>query len=428
MYGSVRDAASGGCRTGRIAACAARYRRHPSAVMPFAMRPARLLLSALLLLSSSLQAADDAPLYLVDRGNLATHASLLTPGQQALIAALPDSFRMPVHAASGGPPASTGPHAGGTARLAEEGELLDYGGGLPFPNLDDRDPDGGLKAIWNHRLRWRGGGRRRATVQAVVSADGDLSLIYEHEYSRFPGRPSPLLAQQLFGIAEPARLAGAVKLLHERLSGPPLAWQRSPGAGLPSFRETTEAGGDTAVIGADDLCNEDQREGFSGSPERWRWKLVGRGVRLMPWAADRFHAHDRAPARLLGPRHPDLALLRYEPRRVIQLEATLKPGRSGPWPRRHYYLDEATWQVLLVELHGRDDRLQRVQEIHPRMLGDMLLAAVDVIHDLPGRRYRVGGLETRADATELVAPDAEDFAPGRGARWAKSVGAVPARK
>ena len=391
------------------------------------MRPARFLLSALLL-SSPLHAADDAPLYLVDRGNLATHASLLTPGQQALIAALPDSFRMPVHAASSAPLPSTGPLAGGAARLAEDGALLDYSGGLPFPKLDDRDPDGGLKAIWNHRLRWRGEGRRRATVQAVISADGDLSLIYEHEYSRFPSRPSPLLAQQWFGIAAPARLAGAVKLLHEGFDGPPLAWQRSPGPVLPSFRATTEAGEDSAVIGADDLYNEDQREGFSGSPERWRWKLIGRSVRLMPWAADRFHAHERAPAKLLGPRHPDTALLRYEPRRVIELEATLKPGRSGPWPQRHYYLDEATWQVLLVELFGRDDRLQRVQEVHTRRVGEVLLAAVEVIHDLPGRRYRVSGLETRADATELVAPDAEDFAPGRGARWAKSVGAVPVRK
>ena len=391
------------------------------------MRPARLLLSALLL-SSPLHAADDAPLYLVDRGNLAVHASLLTPGQQALIAALPDSFRMPVHAASSGAAPSTGPLAGGGARLDEDGELLGYSGGLPFPNLDDSDPDGGLKAIWNHRLRWRGEGRSRATVQSVISADGDLSLIYEHEYSRFPSRPSPLLAQQLFGIAAPVRLAGAVKLLHERLSGPPLAWQRSPGLALPSFRETTEAGDDTAVVGADDLYNEDQREGYSGSPERWRWKLAGRSERLMPWAADRFHANDRAPAKLLGPRHPDITLLRYEPRRVIQIDATLKPGRSGPWPRRSYYLDAATWQVLLVELYGRDDRLQRVQEIHTRMLGDVLLAAVEVIYDLPGRRYRVSGLETRADATVLATPDAEDFQPGRAARWAKSVGAIPARK
>lgn len=383
---------------------------------------------------------DDAPRYLIQKSNSAAHAAKLSPGQRALIAALPDSFRMPVHAAGAPyqPPAAfvaVSAADAGKARLDDNGMITGLGRGLPFPEILSTDPDGGLKAIWNHLLRWRGPGRSRSTVQAVVGDDGTLSQVEVHERSRFlrgvdaegPDRP-PLLAQQMFGIAAPPRLAGNLKLVHDSPYGIVKAWQRSPGPLLPSLKTTTEVGEDTAVIGSDGLYSEDQREGYSGSPERWRWRLVARHELLVPWAADRFHARDRAPETVLLAGHPDASLLRYEPRRVLQVDATLDPGRSGPWPRRSYYIDEASWQVLLVEFYGRDERLQRVQEVHVRQVGDVLLPAVDVIYDLPSRRYLVSGLETRADATVLQAPTAEDFQPGRAVDWAKSVGVIAPRR
>jgi len=383
---------------------------------------------------------DDAPRYLIQKSNSVAHAAKLSPGQRALIAALPDSYRMPVHAAGAtyqAPEAFVVLSAAdaGKARLDDNGMIYGLGRGLPFPEILGTDPDGGLKAIWNHLLRWRGNGRSRSTVQAVVGEDGTLSQVEVHERSRFlrgidadgPDRP-PLLAQQMFGIAAPPRLAGNLKLIHDSLYGIVKAWQRSPGPLLPSLKVTTEVGEDTAVIGSDGLYNEDQREGYSGSPERWRWKLVARHELLVPWAAERFHARDRALDAVLTAGHPDASLLRYEPRRVLQVDATLDPDRSGPWPRRSYYIDEASWQVLLVEFYGRDDRLQRVQEVHVRQVGDVLLPAVEVIYDLPSRRYLVSGLEIRADATALLAPAADEFQPGRAVDWAKSVGAIPSRR
>lgn len=383
---------------------------------------------------------DDAPRYAISRGNSTAHAAMLSPGQRALVAALPDSFRMPVHPASAPylpPPAFAADTqaAAGKARIDDSGTLVGLGRGLPFPEIDNTDPQGGLKAIWNHLLRWRGTGRTRHTQMVVMTDDMPPLPVDLQERSRFlrgidaegPER-TLLLAQQLFGISAPPRLAGNLKLIHEARDGTVKAWQRSPGPSLSSLKPTTEVGADTAVIGSDGLYDEDQREGFSGSPDGWRWKLVARHDLLVPWAADRFTARDRPLDAVLGPRHPDPSLLRYEPRRVLQLDARLASDRSSAFPRRSYYIDEASWQVLLVEFYGRDDRLQRVQEVHVRQQGDVLLPAVEVVYDLPTRRYLVIGLEAQAGATALLSPSAEEFQPGRAVDWAKSVGAVPAKR
>lgn len=388
------------------------------------------------------------PAQQVSRDNVDAYLTLLSPGQRALLEALPDSFRMPVYGARRGyaPPAAfaadTAANAG-RARLGDDGTISGLAAGLPFPGLGDSRGGGlssnasaGLAAIWNHRLRWRGIGRERRYQQVAVSTEGVLTPLSVREDSRFlrgldadRDKAAPLLLQQLFGIITPARLAGAVKLSHERIDGSISAWQRSPidGAGGESFNATSEAGGDTPVIGSDGLYTEDQREGYAGDPTRWRWTLIGKRDLLVPYHADNLHARGRPLGSVLGARHPDSSVLRYERHRVWQLEARLNPDDTGIWPRRTYYLDEDSWQVLLVEHYNRDDRVERLQEVHVRLAGDVLLPAVEVIYDLPGRRYFVTGLETEADATVFRAQDADQYDVGRARRWAKAVGAVPAK-
>lgn len=388
--------------------------------------PLRLpLLTPLLLALTTLMAARaEAPETIIDRAGAARHADLLTPGQQALLAALPTTFRLPVHATTRTEPAPAGP----AARLDEAGAILGLGPGLPFPNLEAGDPEAGLKAIWNHRLRRRGSALERSTVQAVVHADRPLEAIAVRERLASPSAPDRPLLQHLTALAAPPRLAGSIKLLHEPLAGATLGWQRSPGPALPSLKPTTDAGGDTPVIGTDGLLAEDQLDGFRGDPARWRWRLVERGMRVVPWQADAFAARDGALAGLLGPRHADPDRLRYERREVLQVDARLQPGHASPWPQRRYYLDAATWQVLLVELHDAQGNLQRLQEVHVRRFGTQWLPAVTVVHDLPGRRYLVTGIDLGADATTLAELPDDAFAPASAPRWAKSVGAAPPRR
>ncbi len=44
----------------------------------------------------------------------------------------------------------------GRVKLGRNGELLNYVAGLPFPSLDPKDPQAGLKLAWNFYWRWLG--------------------------------------------------------------------------------------------------------------------------------------------------------------------------------------------------------------------------------------------------------------------------------
>ena len=82
------------------------------------------------------------PAQFVSRDNAAAYAALLSPGQKALLDALPDSFRMPIYGArrSYAPPAAfaAATAAGaGRARIDEDGTVSGIGAGLPFPRLGD---------------------------------------------------------------------------------------------------------------------------------------------------------------------------------------------------------------------------------------------------------------------------------------------------
>lgn len=393
------------------------------------MRPIALLI---LILSLPLPAsAAGSPLFSIDRSTAADHADRLTPGHRALLDALPDRFRLDVHATTD---VAAAPVAGSPARLDAEGRIraLPAGTGVPFPVIDLGDPDGGLKAIWNHRLRARGIGWERATVQAAVAADGSARIVDTWQRGRYPADPlaEDRVAQQALTLVAPPLLAGSLKLVDEPLAGPTRGWQRSPGPRWPSLKATTDAGADTPVIGSDGLFHEDQRDGYAGDPARWRWKILARRPLLMPWNAEFLHARDSGdPTGLLLARHPDPARLRHEIREVWIVDARLKPGESSLWPTRRYYLDAATWQVLLVEFHGPGERLERVHEIHVRAVDGRWLPVVDVVHDLPGRRWFVGGIETGAPGMLGGDGPAEAFEPGAIRRWAKALAPVsPGRR
>ena len=380
-------------------------------------------------------AADEAPVLLVTRDNAGRHADVLSDGQRALIDALPESYAMPVYATrreAGAPP----PFLAGTARNAlhttlgaEAAPPQDAVAGIPFPILSTDANTAGLESIWNHRLRWRGLARTRPLTQITSSTRGDLAITRLRERLRFQpidAAPTPpygvLLGFALRGVFEPKRLAGSVKLVYDPLQGAPVAWQRVAGQRLV---RTTSAGDDTPVIGAEGLFNEDQAEGFAGSPARYQWKRLGGRELLVPYDADRFEG--AVADDIFGPRHIRPERARYERHRVHVVEARLKPTLIAPFARRVFYLDEDSWQVLLVELYDRSDRLVRVQEVHTRVGADgALLPTLEAAYDLPGRRYFAVATtqgDGRAEFDEIAA---KEFEPDRAMRWARHSGIMTA--
>jgi len=381
--------------------------------------------------------ADEKPLFLIGKDNLAAYAAKLSPGQQALFARYPDSYRLPVYPTHRSYAAPDAFYAG-TYRNATQA-FLDDGGdtatgmpqhavaGIPFPL-----PENGVEALWNQRLRWRGAGRERVYVEISVSPDGAGSPVRLAERARYETidaaprskKIGQVLAYTASAVFEPAKLAGTLKLVYDTLLPPPRAWQRSPGQQF--IAATGEAGGDTPALGANGLLEEDQLEGYNGSPARYEWRLAGKRELYVPYNSYRLHQADLGYAQLLAPHHLNPDVTRYELHRVRVLEGHCRPAQPCTWPHRTLYLDEDSWQVLLAELYGVEDRLEELQEVHTLMAYDqpLLLPALETVYDLDGGRYLAGGMNNQAPEMTFGAAEPGAFDPGEMSSWARHLGAV----
>lgn len=382
---------------------------------------------------------DDKPLLVIDKNNVEKYAGRLSPGQQALFARYPDSYRIVVYPSRRSYAAPDAFYAG-TYKNATQAYLDDSGEtpgtpqraglGVPFPL-----PDNGAEAMWNQRLRWRGPGRQRVYVQTSVSPDGAVSLVRFGEHARFEPidapprkRIGPVLAYIATAVFEPAKLAGTVKLLWDTLGPPPKAWQRSPGQTFVG--PTSEAGADTPSLGGNGLLHEDQVEGYAGSPDRYEWKLAGKRELYVPYNSYRLHDAALGYSALLNPHHLNPDVARYELHRVWVVQGRCRPAQPCAWPRRVLYLDEDSWAVLLAELYTPDDTLTVFQEEHTLMAYDqpVLLPALETVYDLPGGRYLATGMNNQAAEVGWGAGELDGFEPGELKHWAKSIGAVPQKE
>lgn len=379
----------------------------------------------------------DKPVLVIDRSNMLNYAGRLSPGQLALFARYPDSYRMliyPSRRSFAAPDAFyAGTYRNATQAYLEEGEDLPPGTpqkaglGVPFPI-----PANGTEAMWNQRLRWRGPGRERTYVRISVSADGATSLVRFAERARFdpidaPPRKKlgPVLAYIANAVFEPAKLAGTLKLVWDPLEQPQRAWQRSPGQTF--IGATSEAGNDTPALGGNGMLREDQFEGYSGSPMRYEWKLLGKRELYVPYNSYRLHDGALSYSQLLGPHYVNPDLTRYELHRVWVVQGRCRPAQPCVWPKRVLYLDEDSWSVLLAELWAPDESLAAFQEVHTLMAYDqgVLLPAMETLYDLVGSRYMASGMNNQSPEVSFGAAELDSFDSGEMNSWAKHAGAVP---
>ena len=93
----------------------------------------------------------------------------------------------------------------GQVKLGPNGELLNYVAGLPFPKIDPKDPQAGLKLAWNFYWRWLGddsktggGTSEERIIRDVIEKDGserraDIIQHYIKTRSRVTLDPKPVI-------------------------------------------------------------------------------------------------------------------------------------------------------------------------------------------------------------------------------------------
>jgi len=373
--------------------------------------------------------ANDKPLYRIDASTMSKYAAQLTAGNKALLTAYKTYFMnvYPSHRSAAFPQRIyDAVKANATsAKLTGEGNGVTGAiGGPPFPI-----PQSGLEAIWNHILRYRLDAAERYIGQAAVTRSGSYNLVKFHDETMvayaLPGATEEALDNVIIYFIQetiaPARLAGEILLVHETLDQSKeqrRAWLYNPGQ--RRVRRAPNIAFDNPGTGSDGLRTSDQFDIYNGSPERYDWKLVGRQEMIVPYNAYKLHSNKVRNDDIIKPLHINQDLARYELHRVWVVDATLKAGQRHLYKRRTFYIDEDSWQILVVDCYDDRDQLWRVQEAHSIEYYDVptFWTTLELTYDLQAGRYLALGLDNEEPKTVdfTVKRTAADFTPAAIAR------------
>ncbi|MDE2368807.1 MAG: DUF1329 domain-containing protein [Burkholderiales bacterium] len=342
--------------------------------------------------------AAEKPKFTITKANAAQYKAQLPAGAQALLEKI-GTFKMnvyPTHRTAALPKAITDKVKEQAAKVELQGFGLANVGGTttPFPF-----PKNGLEVMWNHNIRYLGGGIDRIYDSFPVRANGDTFDIRAQEVRVFAqnmdkSEPNRLL-YYMNTLLAPAALVGSVVLVHEPLDQVKearSAWVYN--AGQRRVRRAPDLAYDSITDGTEGMRYTDQYDGYNGAPDRFDFKLVGKKEMIVPYNDYKLMEKSTKYADVTKPGTPNPDLIRYETHRVWVVDATLKPGQKHAFARRTFYVDEDSWSVLWEDAYDSRGNLWRVG-VHPVMQfydADVMWYSANIWHDLSNGGYFIASL------------------------------------
>lgn len=368
--------------------------------------------------------AADKPLFTITAANMGSYSDQLSAGHKAILKTYP-TFSMKIYptqrsAASPQRIYDATRKAAATAELVNNGEGVKGSvNGIPFPI-----PKTGIEVIWNHLLRFRGEIAERSIAQAAMTRGGDYTLVkFKDEFNLIYSKAGItekeldnkiLLFKQ--EVTAPARLAGEILLVHETLDQikePRAAWVYNPGQ--RRVRRAPNVSYDNPGTASDGIRTNDQFDMFNGATDRYNWKLAGKKEIFVPYNSYKLHSDALKYKDILTPLHLNPEALRYELHRVWVVEATLKDGARHLYKKRTFYIDEDSWQILVVDIYDNRDQLWRVSEGHPISYYEVptFWTTLEVHTDLQSGRYLAIGLDNESAMYDFdIKRTMDDYSPG----------------
>jgi hypothetical protein len=343
---------------------------------------------------------NDKPLFTITAANAAQYAPKLTTGMQALLTKYPQTFRMNVYPTrrTAALPKDVSDRVQAQApKVQLQGfGLRELGGSTtPFPI-----PSSGLEVIWNHLVRWTGGGTERTAHSFPVRASGDYYKIgfrSKRIYAQNMEDPEHnRLFYALGYFTEPATLRGTIFLVHEPVDQ--VAEQRSAwiyNAGARRVRRAPDLAYDGVNDGSEGMIVTDQVDAYNGAPDRYDWKLVGKREVYIPYNTYRIGDRSVKYKDIIGKNTINADLVRYELHRVWVVEGTLKPGKRHIYAKRTFYIDEDSWSVVSEDAYDTRGGLWRVA-LHGMVQyydAQVPWYRFGVVHDLSSGGYITGGFD-----------------------------------
>jgi hypothetical protein len=343
--------------------------------------------------------ASDKVLFTITKANAAQYKDKLSPGILAMLNKY-DNFKMNVY-----PTHRTAcyPQEVYDNVKAQAGKVELQGFGIanrgpstvPFPI-----PKAGMEAIWNHTMRYLGGGISRDYNSFPVRANGDHYKIGVHEYRIFNTNMDPPQDNLLLGFlsffTSPATLEGTVFLVHEpvdQVKQSRSAWIYN--AGQRRVRRAPDLAYDNVNDGTEGLRTTDQFDAWNGAPDRFDWKIVGKREMYVPYNSYKLASKSLKYKDMIQKNTANADLLRYELHRVWEVEAILKAGSKHVYGKRVFFLDEDSWSVLYEDAYDTRKQLWRVSMFPMMQFYDAKVPwyRANIWHDLNNGGYLFSNID-----------------------------------
>jgi hypothetical protein len=364
--------------------------------------------------------AAEKPLFSINAKNMAQHDAKLSDGVKALMKKYPD-FRIDVYPSHRTAAAPQWVYDN-TFKNATRAKLVDNGhgtegayGGTPFPI-----PKDGYEVFQNHRLAWVGSYAQAPVRVWVVTADGKRAMasggtqsfrrqFYDPEGSleKFDG----YAGLGKFVVSEPGSKAGEAILAHDNLNAgnPRGLWQYL--VGQRRVRKAPSVAYDTPDSVTSGIGLFDEAFMLFGPIDKHNLKLVGKRELFIPYNNNR--AASAKVADLVTPNTLNPSVVRWELHRVWEVEATLAEGKRHVVPKRKYYIDEDSWQIMLFdgwdakgELWRTNYTLTLLAPDIPAVIGSMFWGGYDL---QTGAYYLNMASNELASQYKVVAPLPRSF-------------------
>ena len=371
--------------------------------------------------------ASEKPLFVITAATVDKYKDKLSDGQVAMFKRYPETYKIPVyptHRTVNLPPEIYE----SIKRSALNVKPINDGNGLEnftgnryyaFPI-----PKNGVEVLWNHITRYHGGNLRRIITQATPQTNGSYTPIrFEEEVAvpqlipdMDPAKAANVLTFFKQSVTAPARLAGNVLLVHETLDQvkePRLAWIYN--AGQRRVRRAPQVAYDGPGTASDGLRTSDNFDMFSGAPDRYDWKLVGKKEMYIPYNSYKLDQPTLKYDDIIKAGHINQDLTRYELHRVWEVVGTVKSSERHIYAKRHMYIDEDSWQVALVDHYDGRGQLWRVAEGHAQFYYNHQTPAytVETLYDIIAGRYIALGMKNEEKSSFVFGFNAKaaDYTP-----------------
>lgn len=312
--------------------------------------------------------AGEKPAFSITSKNMAQYADKLTEGEKGLLQKYP-TFRMdvyPTHRTAAAPQwyyDNTFKNAT-HAKLTGDGYTFEGAyGGVPFPITNNPK-----EMILNHLTAWTRGESSTSPSRCFdVTPDGKVTMVsdgtqdLQYPYNYKEG--SVANYSGFYNIGRYVQSAPASKAGESILAHFPSAQGKNIGlwqylVGQRRVRRAPSVSYDTPDSVTSGMGFFDEAFMLFGPYDHHDYKLIGKKEMVVPYNNNRANA--AKPEDLFKPQYLNPDLVRWELHRVWVIDATLAPGKRHVVAHRRFYLDEDTWQILLIDGWDAQGQLWRM--------------------------------------------------------------------